>query len=219
MSSRSEVAEEMNPIAPWWHTALLLALKGANSLLGAYQHGMPHANLGLGLRISSYVTQLGQEWFAVWLIWLALRSRGLSLGNLVSGRWPTVGAFFKDLGIALGVMVAAIVLTSSLFKFYVYLGVSQPRSYLRQNHSQDRHRACHLVGAGFLWRFLRRGHLPRLFRSTVQGMRPAAALLELFFKASSLGSRTVFTAWLSSSSSCRGGFSEWSRIGANRCAR
>jgi hypothetical protein len=42
------------------------------------------------------------------MIWLALRRRGLSIGSLVSGRWQTLGNFFRDLGIALGFMVVVI---------------------------------------------------------------------------------------------------------------
>lgn len=119
------------PIAPWWHTALLLALKAANSVAGVYQHGLPHVNLpGVSLRISSYVTVTAQEWLGVLLIWLALKSRGLSLGSLVSGRWRNAGAFFKDLGIALGVIVAAIVLTGGLIKLYVILGGTSPEATL-----------------------------------------------------------------------------------------
>lgn len=103
------------PLAPWWHTVLVLLPIAAGSIASAYQHGLPNAHLpGLGSRLSGYVTVLAQEWFAVLLIWLALRRRGLSIGTLVSGHWQTVRAFFKDLGLALGFMVVAIPLVGAL---------------------------------------------------------------------------------------------------------
>ncbi len=44
----------------------------------------------------------------VLLIWLALRRRGIPVGALVAGRWQTLGAFFRDLGLAVGFLVVAI---------------------------------------------------------------------------------------------------------------
>jgi len=55
-----------------------------------------------------------QEWFVVLLIWLALKRRGLSIGSLVSGRWQTLSAFFRDLGLAVGFLVVAVPLIGVL---------------------------------------------------------------------------------------------------------
>jgi membrane protease YdiL (CAAX protease family) len=97
------------PIAPWWHTLLVLAPIAIGSVASAYQHGLPNANLpGISHRLSSYFTVLVEEWFGVFLIWLALRRRGLSVGDLVSGRWQTPRAFFRDLGLAIGFMVVVV---------------------------------------------------------------------------------------------------------------
>jgi membrane protease YdiL (CAAX protease family) len=97
------------PIAPWWHTVLVLAPIAIGSIASAYQHGLPNANLsGLSHRLSSYFTVLVEEWLGVLLVWLALRRRGLAVGSLVSGRWQTARAFFRDLGLALGFMVLVI---------------------------------------------------------------------------------------------------------------
>jgi membrane protease YdiL (CAAX protease family) len=54
------------------------------------------------------LTVLVEEWFEVLLVWLALRSRGLAMGSLVSGYWQRPGAFFRDLGLAVGFMVLVI---------------------------------------------------------------------------------------------------------------
>jgi len=54
------------PIAPWWHTVLVLAPIAIGSVASAYQHGLPNANLpGVSHRLSSYFTVLVEEWFGV----------------------------------------------------------------------------------------------------------------------------------------------------------
>jgi len=103
------------PIAPWWHTALVLAILATMSVASWYQHGLPNVHVpGLGSRLSGYCTVLVAEWFQAFLIWLALRRRGLSISSLVSGRWQTLGSFFRDLGLAVGFLVVAIPLVGGL---------------------------------------------------------------------------------------------------------
>ena len=103
------------PLAPWWHTVVVLVPLAAGSIASAYQQGLPDAHVpGLTSRLSSYVTVLMQEWSVVLLIWLALRRRGVSMGTLVSGRWQTSGIFFRDLGLAIGFLVVAVPLVGVL---------------------------------------------------------------------------------------------------------
>jgi uncharacterized protein len=102
-------------IAPWWHTVLVLLPIAMGSVASWYQHGLPNANVpGISSRLSSYITVLLQEWFVALLIWLALKRRGLSIRSLISGRWQTVGAFFRDLGLAVGFLVVAVPLIGVL---------------------------------------------------------------------------------------------------------
>jgi membrane protease YdiL (CAAX protease family) len=106
------------PLAPWWHTVLVLAPVATCSVASWYQHGLANLHLpGMSSKLSAFVTVLAMEWIVVLLVWLALRRRGLSLGALVSGRWATLGAFFKDLGIAVGFLVLVIPLLGLLIHF------------------------------------------------------------------------------------------------------
>jgi CAAX protease family protein len=107
-----------HPIAPWWHTVLVLAPIAIASVASAFQRGLPNANLpGMSHRLSSYFTVLVEEWFGVFLIWLAIRRRGLAMSSLVSGRWRTFSAFFKDLGLAIGFLVVVVPLVGVLAYF------------------------------------------------------------------------------------------------------
>jgi membrane protease YdiL (CAAX protease family) len=118
MASKTVVsATDTRPqaIAPLWHTVLVLAPIAIGSVAGAYQHGLPNANLpGVSHRLSSYLTVLVEEWFGVLLVWFALRSRGLALGSLVSGRWQPPRAFFRDLGLAVGFLAVVVPLVGVL---------------------------------------------------------------------------------------------------------
>jgi len=102
-------------IAPWWHTVLVLVPLAVGSVASAYQHELENLHVpGLSSRVSSYVTVFLEEWFVVLLIWLALWRRGLSISSLVSDRWQTLGAFFRDLGLGIGFLVIGIPLASLL---------------------------------------------------------------------------------------------------------
>lgn len=102
-------------IAPWWHTVLVLVPLAVGSVASAYQHELENLHVpGLSSRFSSYVTLFLEEWFVVLLIWLALWRRGLSISSLVSDRWQTLGAFFRDLGLGIGFLVIEIPLASLL---------------------------------------------------------------------------------------------------------
>jgi membrane protease YdiL (CAAX protease family) len=114
VTTSADTARE--PIAPWWHTVLVLVPLAIMSVASWHQHGLPNAHVpGLGSRLSAYFTVLVAEWFQVLLIWLALRRRGISIGSLVLGRWQTLDSFFRDLGISVGFLVVAIPLTGLLF--------------------------------------------------------------------------------------------------------
>ncbi len=103
------------PLAPGWHTVLVLVPIAIGSVASGYQHGLEHVNMpGMSSRLSSYFTVLVEEWFVVLLIWLALRRRGLSISSLVSGRWQTLRNFFRDLGLAVGFLVVAVPLVGVL---------------------------------------------------------------------------------------------------------
>jgi len=120
-ATMTSVNSKSEPIAPWWHTLLVLVPIGIGSIASWYQHGLPNAHLpGVSYRLSSYFTVLLEEWFVVLLIWLALRRRGISIGSLVSGHWQTVGAFFRDLGLAVGFLVIAVPLIGGLMLLFLH---------------------------------------------------------------------------------------------------
>ncbi len=82
------IRHPIKPIAPWWHTVVVLLPIAIGSVASAYQHGHPNLNLpGMSHRLSGYFTVLLEEWLGVVLVWLALRRAQLNIDSLVLGRW------------------------------------------------------------------------------------------------------------------------------------
>jgi hypothetical protein len=51
-------------LAPWWHSALVLAALGVLSVAAGYQKGVPNAHIpGLSSKLSGYLTIFLAEWF------------------------------------------------------------------------------------------------------------------------------------------------------------
>jgi len=71
---------QKKPLAPWWHTLLVLvhwpqALSRAHTSTGFDAH-VP----GIGFRLQAIAPLLVEEWFRGSVIWLALRRRGIPVG-------------------------------------------------------------------------------------------------------------------------------------------
>lgn len=100
------------PIAPWWHTAALLFLLCVFSVLGAYDshvQGAVVTRIGVPsshVRVARYLASLVVEWLLVLYVWFGVRRRGLTLRTLIAGRWETWRAALRDLGLAVGFLVA-----------------------------------------------------------------------------------------------------------------
>ena len=80
-------------IAPWWHTAILVALILANSFAGSSKVG---AVQGSGSRIVLYGGTLITQSILILIVWFGIRSRGVRLRDLVGGKWSTVEKFLID---------------------------------------------------------------------------------------------------------------------------
>src|SRR5262245_42046176 len=95
---------ERGPIAPLWHTILIVALILANSFAGSSKvaaiHGSPARIL---LYAGTFITQL----ILILLVWFGIRKRGVRMRDLIGGRWKTVEDFLIDVGIASAFFVVA----------------------------------------------------------------------------------------------------------------
>ena len=170
ITATTPVETTPSAVAPWWHTVLMLAALAGLSFAGARQGGLPNAHLpGLSVRVSSYFTIFAAEWLLIFFIWLALRSRGLPIGTLVSGGWHTARDFFRDFGLGIAFIVVIVAIEAGLG----YLLHADSDTALNKIGPQN---AFELVlwvimsaTAGFCEEYIFRGYLLRQFSAWTGG--------------------------------------------------
>ena len=114
MTSRDE-SIDVEAVAPWWHTVLLVGLVGLLSVQSAMNHGLPGFALpGLDIRLSRYLCVIVMEWVLLLFSWLGMKGRGISMHSLIGGRWATAGSFFKDLGLGVAFTAVGIVVIGAI---------------------------------------------------------------------------------------------------------
>jgi len=92
------------PVAPWWHTAIFLLVVSASALVSAQQGGARIAHRG---HLFTYLFTMGWEWLLVaFVIWGAKRN-GVTLKDLVGGKWKSPEDGLIDVAIAVGFWIAA----------------------------------------------------------------------------------------------------------------
>jgi membrane protease YdiL (CAAX protease family) len=185
-AAMTTVNSKSEPIAPWWHTLLVLVPIAIGSIASWYEHGLPNAHLpGVSYRLSSYITVLLEEWFVVLLIWLALKRRGISIGSLVSGHWQTLGAFFRDLGLAVGFLVIAVPLIGGLMLLFLHFFGGNANSALTDITPKTALELVAWLGmsatAGFSEELIFRGYLTRQFNAWTGSLVFAVILQGIVF--------------------------------------
>ena len=97
-------AEEKQLLAPAWHTVLIISLILANSLLGSAK---ATGAARIGSRLILYSGTFIFELILFLLIWFWIRKAGVSVRQLIGGRWDSPEDFLLDLAIGVGFFFAA----------------------------------------------------------------------------------------------------------------
>jgi membrane protease YdiL (CAAX protease family) len=94
-------------IAPWWHTALLVALFLGLAIGGAFFQRQARSEPGILQHhpqvVPLYVSLIAMEWgLFVWVWRAGLRRTGTTVRELIGGRWTSVKDVSVDCGLAFG---------------------------------------------------------------------------------------------------------------------
>lgn len=150
------------------------------SAVSARQHTLEHVNLrGVSSRLSAYFTVMVEEWSVVFLIWLALKRRGLPMSELVSGGWLKPLAFLKDLGIAIGFLLVALPLEAVAGR--LVRSSSSEISFLPENWLEAIVWVFLAATAGFAEELIFRGYLTRQFHAWTNSLVLAVTIQGLLF--------------------------------------
>lgn len=91
----------------YWHTVPLLLVLGCFSFLnakGAQGIHSSHAHLRV------YIATMGYEWLFTAYVWWGLRRAGLSMHELIGGRWRSVEDFLLDVALAVATWLGALMI-------------------------------------------------------------------------------------------------------------
>jgi hypothetical protein len=101
------------PIAPAWHTLLLLAGIAVLSVEGARELSGPNAGGMDSNRLVTYATTVGSELLMLGWVWFGLRLRKIPFRSLFGDLSGGIKSFFLDLGIAAGFWIGAMMVLTT----------------------------------------------------------------------------------------------------------
>jgi len=159
-------------VAPAWHTAIVLLVLLGLSAAGARSGNLPFVT-GRG-RALGYVLLMAFQWILVAFIWYGVRSRGLSLRDLIGGSWSRPVAVLRDIAIAIGFLVVTGIILQGIGYFLNPTPNEAIRNMLPQNALEVTLYLMLTATAGFCEEVIHRGYLQCQFaaltRSAIGGI-------------------------------------------------
>jgi uncharacterized protein len=176
--------ENVRPI-PYWHTALLVLVLALFSLGNAKASQAVHSGQD---HVRIYLATMAYEWLLTAYVWWGLRRSGVTLRELIGGRWHGVGDFFLDIVIALGVWLGALTMialaalamgmnhTGNLHEAQQQIGFLAPRGTMEVFLW-----ICLSATAGFCEEVLFRGYFQRQFTRLLRCRWSALVVVSILF--------------------------------------
>ena len=178
-------AGRVTPVAPVWHTLLLVAV-----LLGlAVLQGQPQLAKGAQLpsRITLYLFTVAYEFFLLGYVWLlGLRRSKVTLGEIIGGKWLRWGDFWRDVGIALlfWIVVGAVLVVMS--HALHFSGIEAAKFLLPETATEVAVFVLLSCIAGFCEEIVFRGYLQRQFTAWTRNVVAGIVLQSAVFGAAHL---------------------------------
>jgi uncharacterized protein len=167
----------VTPIAPVWHTAVLLVVLIGVGVLAGLQHGETQVRPLPG-RMTQYTFNLAYELVLLGFVWFfGLRRYRVTLAEIIGGKWHRWGDFWRDVGIALlfWLVAACVLLVLSLSLHF--RGMEAANFLLPETTAEVVIFVLLAVCAGFCEEVIFRGYLQRQFTAWT-GNATAGVLLQ-----------------------------------------
>jgi membrane protease YdiL (CAAX protease family) len=189
-SSGEHERQRVAPVAAWWHTGVLILVILTFSILQGLPRNMARVT-AFPSRIPIYAQTLAYELALFAYVWLlGIRRRGVTIGELIGGKWDRFEDFMIDLATALGfwaVVVAFLIVASFALHFR---GVDAAKPLLPQTPAEAVCFVVLAVTAGFCEEFIFRGYLQRQMLALTGTAWAAVALQAVFF-----GAAHIYQGW------------------------
>jgi membrane protease YdiL (CAAX protease family) len=176
------LAPKPSPVAPWWHTCLLILLFAAVSFAGALRS----KNMSLAHHhLPQYLSTLAFEWIIAGIAWWGLRLRRTPIAKIVGERRRGFIGWRDDiLAAAIFWIMALIVLAAigSLLRL-THLATAQKAiaSLAPQSFSEIVLWIVLSISAGICEEFIFRGYMLQQFTSLTGRLWPAVLISSLLF--------------------------------------
>jgi len=162
ISAQAITDTSYRPVAPAWHTIIVLLILFGLSLAGSRGGNMP--GISAHGRAAGYVLIMAVEWITVAFIWYGVSRRGIRMSDLIAGSWARLVDFLRDLGIAIAFLLTCGI---GIVNALGYLLKAQPNQAIRNlyPHGYVEVILWLLLGltAGFCEEVIFRGYLQRQF--------------------------------------------------------
>lgn len=186
-SQIDDVKEKPARLAPLWHTALLVAALLTASVKG---NRADHSIAESAGPLPQYLWNVLWEWILLGFTWLGIRKR-ISFRTLIGERWRNVEDFLRDIGIAAGFWIVALIVLGTGAKLMHLDQASKIESMRRQLGFLTPRSGVEVaawllvcINAGFCEEIIFRGYLQRQFAILTRSMLPGIVLSAVVFGAS-----------------------------------
>ena len=171
------------PVAPWWHTAMLilffivLAAGGLVLQRGARRQANLVAHRPNMMPI--YISLIAMQWGLIYYIWKGgLRRRGIAVLQLIGGRWPNLRAVLVDILLALGIWALWMGISFGLQRFAGPNHAASISPMLPRGAAEALLWVMVSISAGISEELTFRGYLQRQF-TALTGCVPVAFILQI----------------------------------------
>lgn len=170
-------------VASAWHTIIVLLVLFGVSAVGARTGNLPGVS-GHG-RASGYILIMTVEWITVAFIWYGIHRRGISMRDLVGGRWARPVEVLRDLGIGIAfLLICGVGVVNALG----YVLKATPNQAIRNMYPHGPGEVALWVllalTAGFCEEVIFRGYLQRQFAALTHAAAGGIVLQGIVFGAS-----------------------------------
>ena len=171
-----------SPVAPAWHTAVVLLVILGLSFATAARGTLTPLGHAQG-RAAGYVTVMGFEWIVVGFIWYGASRRGLRLSDLVGGSWSRPIAALRDLGLAIGFLVVSGLVLNGLGHILKVAPNEAIRNLFPHGPTETAVYLMLAMTAGFCEELIFRGYFQRQFAALTQSSAAGIVLQGIVFGA------------------------------------
>ncbi len=168
-------------VAPAWHTAVVLVVMLGLSLAGARSGNLPF--VAAHGRAAAYVLVMIVEWLTVAFIWFGVSRRGVRMLDLVGGRWSRPAQVLRDLGIAIGFLIVALIILNTVGYLLKAAPGQAIRNMLPHGPTEIVLYLMLALTAGFCEELIFRGYLQRQFSALTNATAGGIVLQGIAFGA------------------------------------